>query len=109
MALRQSGTYRDTGKMAKRTNKQPLKLLRSRQEYDTALDEIEGYFDKPPKRGTPAANRFDVLVLIIDEYEKRHWPIEPPRPIDAIQMEMRGPHTGRSWAPFRPASAPASC
>jgi len=92
MALRQSGTYRDTGRMAKRTNKQPLKLLRSRQEYATALDEIEGYFDKPPKRGTPAANRFDLLELIIDEYEKRHWPIEPPRPIDAIrfQMEMRG-------------------
>ena len=38
--------------MAKRTNKQPLKLLRSRQEYDTALEEIEGYCG-PKQDGSP--------------------------------------------------------
>src|SRR5437588_9918452 len=77
---------------AKRTNEIPLRLLRSEKEYEAALDEIECYFDKPPKRGTPAADRFEVLALIIEEYERRKWPIDPPHPIDAIrfQMDARG-------------------
>ena len=51
--------------------------LRSEADYDAALAAIERYFDKPPKPGTPAGDRFDLLARVIDDYERRQWPIEP--------------------------------
>jgi HTH-type transcriptional regulator/antitoxin HigA len=53
-----------------------------------ALNEIERYFENEPKRGTPEADRFDLLALIIEDYERRRWPIEPPDTIDAIRYRM---------------------
>jgi len=65
-----------------------VRPLRTEADYDAALVEIERYFDKPPKRGTSAADRFDLLALVIDDYERKFWPIDPPSPIDAIRYRM---------------------
>jgi HTH-type transcriptional regulator/antitoxin HigA len=62
--------------------------LRSEVDYDAALREIERYFQNEPKLGTPEADRFDLLALIIEDYERRCWPIEAPDPIDAIRYRM---------------------
>ncbi|WFU14019.1 XRE family transcriptional regulator [Bradyrhizobium sp. CB3481] len=74
--------------MAKKINRP----LRSEADYDEALAEIERYFEMEPKPGTPEADRFDLLALIIEDYERKRWPIEPPSTIDAIRysMEMGG-------------------
>jgi len=70
--------------MAKKT----IRPLRSGADYEAALTEIERYFDKAPRRGTPEADRFDLLALVIEDYEKRNWPIDPPNPVDAIRYRM---------------------
>jgi HTH-type transcriptional regulator/antitoxin HigA len=62
--------------------------LRSEADYDAALDEIERYFEMEPKPETPEADRFDLLALIIEDYERKRWPVEPPNPIDAIRYGM---------------------
>jgi HTH-type transcriptional regulator/antitoxin HigA len=54
----------------------------------SALNEIERYFDNEPKPGTPDADRFDLLALIVEDHERKHWPIDPPEPIDAIRYRM---------------------
>ena len=75
--------------MAKRRPTQTvIRPLRSEADYDAALAEIERYFDEPPKPGTPAADRFDLLALVIEDYERKAWPIEPPSPVDAIRYRM---------------------
>ena len=38
--------------------------------------------------GTPAGDRLNVLVTLIEAYEARHWAIEAPDPIEAIRMRM---------------------
>ena len=38
--------------------------------------------------GTPESDEADLLGLIIDEYEKKHFPIEAPDPIEAIKIRM---------------------
>ena len=38
--------------------------------------------------GTPESDEADILGLMIDEYEKKHYPIEPPDPIEAIKIRM---------------------
>jgi HTH-type transcriptional regulator / antitoxin HigA len=68
--------------------KKVIRPLRSEADYDAALEEIERYFENEPKPGTPEADRFDLLALIIEDYERKHWPIEPPDTIDAIRYGM---------------------
>jgi HTH-type transcriptional regulator / antitoxin HigA len=75
--------------LAKRSSTQTLiRPLRNEADYDVALAAIEHYFDKPPKPGTPAADRFDLLALVIEDYERKVWPIEPPSPVEAIRYRM---------------------
>ena len=68
--------------------KKMIRPIRSEGEYDEALEEIERYFEDEPKRGTAEADRFDLLALIIEDYERKRWPIEPPETIDAIRYRM---------------------
>ena len=68
--------------------KGPVRPLRSEADYEAAVDAIERYFEAEPKPGTAEADRFDLLALVIEDYEKKRWPIEPPDPIDAIRYRM---------------------
>src|SRR5579871_6362350 len=78
----------EDGDMAKKV----IRPLRSEADYEAAVDEIESHFDRRPKPGSAEADRFDLLALIVDDYEREHWPIDPPDPVDAIRfgMEARG-------------------
>ena len=68
--------------------KKIIRPLHSEADYDVALNEIERYFENEPRPGTPEADRFDLLALIIEDYERRRWPIESPETIDAIRYRM---------------------
>ena len=68
--------------------KKMIRPLRSEVDYDAALKEIERYFEDEPKPGTQEADRFDLLALIIEDYERKRWPIDPPDTIDAIRYRM---------------------
>lgn len=63
-----------------------LKPIRSNANYKAALAEAERLWGA--KSGTPNGDRFDVLATLIDAYEARHFPMDPPDPIEAIQFRM---------------------
>ena len=65
-----------------------VRPIRNEADYDWALGEIERYFANEPRRGAKEAARFDVLAALIDAYEAKHWPIEPPDPVEAIRYRM---------------------
>ena len=74
--------------------KQVIRPLRNEVDYDRALDEIERYFDREPRKGSADADRFDLLALVVEDYERRRWPIDPPDPVDAIRYGMeKGGHS----------------
>ena len=68
--------------------KKMIRPIRSEADYDAAIEEIERYFKNEPKPGTPEADRFDLLALTIEDYERKRWPIQPPDSIDAIRYRM---------------------
>jgi len=68
-----------------------LKPIRSEMDYDAALKAIERYFNKPPKKGTAEADRFDVLATLIEAYERVRWPIPEADPVDVIRYRMETP------------------
>lgn len=65
-----------------------IRPLRTEEDYDWALQEIEQYFLEEPAPGTPEADRFDALSDLIEAYEAKVWPIEPTDPIEAIKYSM---------------------
>ncbi len=69
-----------------------VRPLATEADYDWALAEIASCFDDQPAPGTPEAARFDELAALIEHCEARHWSIEAPDPVDAIQacMTWRG-------------------
>src|SRR4051794_14364064 len=68
--------------------KKVIRPLRTETDYNAAVADIERYFDNEPKVGTDEADRFDLLALVIEDYEKKHWPIDPPDPVEAIRYRM---------------------
>lgn len=70
----------------------PIRILHSDADHAAALAEYETYFDMEPSPGTEAADRFELLGLVIADYEARRWPIEAADPVEIIRavMEARG-------------------
>jgi HTH-type transcriptional regulator/antitoxin HigA len=67
-----------------------IKPIRTKKDHQAALVEIERLWDA--KKGTPEADRLEVLSLLVEAYERRHEPIADPEPIDFLLhvMEARG-------------------
>jgi HTH-type transcriptional regulator/antitoxin HigA len=63
-----------------------LKLIKTEEDYNLALSRLEAIFDAPI--GAPESDEADVLVLLIDEYENKHYAIQAPDPIEAIKIRM---------------------
>jgi HTH-type transcriptional regulator/antitoxin HigA len=69
-----------------------IRPLRSEADYEKALIEIGRFFENEPEPGAPDADQFDLLALVLSDYEAKNWPIDPPDPVDAIKyrMEQKG-------------------
>ncbi len=63
-----------------------LKPIRSEEDYENALLEIERLFDAEP--GTPEEDKLEVLALLVEDYEKKYFTINLPDPIEAIKYHM---------------------
>jgi HTH-type transcriptional regulator / antitoxin HigA len=62
------------------------KLIKSKQEYRTALKRVEELMDARP--GTVEGDELELLAALIDIYEEKHVPVLPPDPIEAIRFRM---------------------
>jgi len=60
--------------------------VRTEADYDAALEEVEELWGS--KVGTSEADRLDVLLVLIDDYESKHHAIGPPDPVEAIKFRM---------------------
>lgn len=59
-----------------------IRPIRTGADYAAALAEVNRLFNA--QTGTPEADRFEVLALLVNDYEKRQHRIDPPEPVDAI-------------------------
>jgi len=63
-----------------------IKPIKNENDYNQALERLETIFDSKP--GTPESDELEILGILIDQYEKVHFPIELPDPIEAIKFRM---------------------
>lgn len=62
------------------------KILQNKEEYQAALAHVEQLMDATPN--SPEEDELDLWTLLIEEYERKHYPIDPPDPIEAIRFRM---------------------
>lgn len=67
-----------------------IKPIKTEPGYRLALKRLEDILDAPI--GTPESDEADILGLMVDDYEKRHYPIVAPDPIEAIKIRMEEMH-----------------
>lgn len=63
-----------------------IKLIKTKKDYQQALDRLEVIFDAKP--GSAEGDELEVLSLLIDKYEQEHFPVDYPDPVEAIKFRM---------------------
>jgi HTH-type transcriptional regulator/antitoxin HigA len=62
------------------------KILKTETDYNTGLDRTIEIFDAEP--GNPDFDELEMLLLLIKDYEDKHYQIPTPDPIEAIKFKM---------------------
>lgn len=67
-----------------------LHAIRSEADYRAALKTAEAFFDAPeePDPASEEGGFFEALLTLIEAYERKHYPVDPPDPVDAIKFRM---------------------
>lgn len=65
-----------------------LKPIRNNAEYKSVLAEISQLIDNEPVPSSKKGDRFEVLLMLVEIYEAKHYPIHLPDPIEAIKFRM---------------------
>jgi len=63
-----------------------IKPIRTKADYRAVLKEIETLMSA--RAGTPEGERLDVLVTLVEAYEKKHTRFDLPDPVEAIKFRM---------------------
>lgn len=64
------------------------KVLTTDSDYTAALTAVEGLMDLDPDPGTPEAEELELLTVLIQDYESKHFRKSLPDPISAIRFRM---------------------
>jgi HTH-type transcriptional regulator/antitoxin HigA len=63
-----------------------IKPIKNGQGYEQALRRVEALWDSP--EGSAESDELDVLATLIEAYEREHYPIDLPDPVEAIKFRL---------------------
>lgn len=63
-----------------------IRPIKSKSDYEAALKEIETLM--AAEADSPEGDRLDLLVTLVEAYERIHYPIDFPDPVEAIKFRM---------------------
>ena len=63
-----------------------IKPIKTEVDYRATLKEVETLMTA--EANTPEVEKLDVLVTLIEAYERKHFPLDLPDPVEAIKFEM---------------------
>jgi HTH-type transcriptional regulator/antitoxin HigA len=63
-----------------------IRPIKTERDYKANLVEIERLMGAD--LNTPDGDKLDVLTTLVEAYEEKHYPIDPPDPIEAIIHQM---------------------
>jgi HTH-type transcriptional regulator/antitoxin HigA len=84
-----------------------VRAIRTETDYRAMLAQVSALIDLDPAPDTPEGERLEVLGTLVEAYEAKHHPIDPPDPIAAIKFRMD--QTGMTVADLVPYIGPHNC
>ena len=60
--------------------------IKTQRDYRRVLKEIESLMTA--KHNTPEGDRLDVLVTLVEAWERKHYPFDLPDPVEAIKYRV---------------------
>jgi HTH-type transcriptional regulator/antitoxin HigA len=63
-----------------------IKPIRNEKDHAEALSQIERLWGA--HEGTPESDRLEILVTLVEAYERTHFPIDVPDPLAAIRFRL---------------------
>ncbi len=69
-----------------------IKIIKTQEEYQEALDEIERSLLDTPDPNSPEGRLLEVLIKLVEDYEEESFPISLPDPVEYLKyyMDSRG-------------------
>ena len=61
-----------------------LHIIKTEEDYNKAMNIIDSVIDSPV--GSEEAERLELLSILVEDYENKHYKIEAPDPIEAIKQ-----------------------
>lgn len=74
-----------------------IRPIRNDDDHRAAVDEIRALWNA--EAGSADEDRLDVLATLVDEYERKRWPVDKLDPVEAIEAAMEA--EGRTRADLR--------
>jgi len=63
-----------------------IKPIRNEDDYRNALNQIETLMDA--QENTPEGDQLDILVTLVEAYERKAYPMDLPDPVESIKFYM---------------------
>ncbi|MGA7220203.1 MAG: transcriptional regulator [Candidatus Sulfotelmatobacter sp.] len=63
-----------------------IRPIKTEADYEATMRRIEAAWGAVP--GTPAGDELDVLATLAEAFERRHYPIDLPDPVEAIKFRL---------------------
>jgi HTH-type transcriptional regulator/antitoxin HigA len=61
-----------------------LKRVKTKKDYESALSRVYELMQKDIKPGSKTSDELEVLSILVEAYEKKHYPVPPPHPLEAL-------------------------
>lgn len=84
----QNMTSNHSVKAAKATHKSHLKIIRSLEDHEQAMNRMLVLMRLNPPLGSPESDEMEVLGVLIEQYEDEHYPMDDADPIEVIKFMM---------------------
>jgi HTH-type transcriptional regulator / antitoxin HigA len=65
-----------------------ITIIKTEKQYEEALDRVEQLMDAGASPGTDDGDTLEVLVFLINAYERKNHPVVLPDPVDAVKFRM---------------------
>jgi HTH-type transcriptional regulator/antitoxin HigA len=66
-----------------------IRPIRTEADNHAALIEISALMSADPALGTPEGDRLDVLVTLVQAFEARQYPVDPPDAVEDIKSRCQ--------------------
>jgi HTH-type transcriptional regulator / antitoxin HigA len=63
-------------------------LIKDENQYEYTLARIYELMQQNVAENSEEANELELLILLVEDYEKKQYPIAPPNPIEAIKFRL---------------------